>query len=585
MPRLPHERTEATPPWQITMTPLRLLLIDDSDDDAALVVRELSRAGYSVSAQRVDTPEGLTQALSAQQWDVAIADYSMPRFNGVAALALVREHAPDLPLIFVSGTITDDDVAKAMRMGAQDYIPKGDRARLVPTVDRQLQESTGRVARPRVAAQLVHLAYRDPLTDLPNRLLLHDRLLQALLDSHRSHKSLAVMVLEVAALGAIADAHGRHIGDGVVLELAMRLRQRLREVDTVARLGASQFAVMLPGTNAAGAESAARKVLEDFGLGVVLDGHQIAIDTSIGIVSVPEHGSNPDELLQKAEQALRTAQRLRSGLAMYAPSRDRDGSRRLFEIAELREGVELGQFVFDYQPIVHLETGRVIAVEALARWNHPRRGRLPPAEFIELAETTWLIEPLTILLIERAMTEWATADRPTWTPVAVNLSSKSLRDQTLPDMIAELLRVHAMSASALTLELVDDEVALESPRTEATLKRLHRMGVRLAIDHFKTDSPGSYLRNLPVERLKLGRPFVAALCEEDASMRAVIELAHGRGLVVVAEGVESAAERDQLRALGCDAAQGYYIAAPAGAIDTRRWVARTNAERMSGVGL
>jgi len=568
----------------MTMTPLRLLLIDDSDDDAALVVRQLSRAGYSVSAQRVDTPETLAQALSAQQWDLAIADYSMPRFNGVAALTLVREHAPELPLIFVSGTITDDDVARAMRLGAQDYIPKGDLARLVPTVDRQLQESTGRVARPRVAAQLVHLAYRDPLTDLPNRLLLHDRLLQALLDSHRSHKSFAVMVLEVAALDALVDAHGRQI-DRVVLELAMRLRQRLRDVDTVARLAESQFAVMLPGTNAAGAEFAAQKVLQDFGLGVELDGHQIAIDASIGIVSVPEHGANPDELLQKAELALRKAQRLRSGIAVYVPSRDRDGSRRLFEIAELREGVELGQFVFDYQPIIHLETGRVIAVEALARWNHPRRGRLPPAEFIELAETTWLIEPLTMLLIERAISEWATADRPTWTPVAVNLSSKSLRDQLLPDMIAELLRVHAMSASALTLELVDDEVALESPRTEATLKRLHRMGVRLAIDHFKTDSPGSYLRNLPVERLKLGRPFVAALSEEDASLRAVIELAHGRGLMVVAEGVESAAERDQLRALACDAAQGYYIAAPAGAMEMRRWVARTNAEKMSGAGL
>jgi predicted signal transduction protein with EAL and GGDEF domain len=392
------------------------------------------------------------------------------------------------------------------------------------------------------------------------------------------------MVLEVAALDALVDAHERQI-DRVVLELAMRLRQRLRDVDTVARLAASQFAVMLPGTNAAGAEFAAQKVLQDFGLGVELDGHQIAIDASIGIVSVPEHGANPDELLQKAELALRKAQRLRSGIAVYVPSRDRDGSRRLFEIAELREGVELGQFVFDYQPIVHLETGRVIAVEALARWNHPRRGRLPPAEFIELAETTWLIEPLTMLLIERAISEWATADRPTWTPVAVNLSSKSLRDQSLPDMIAELLRVHAMSASALTLELVDDEVALESPRTEATLKRLHRMGVRLAIDHFKTDSPGSYLRNLPVERLKLGRPFVAALSEEDASLRAVIELAHGRGLMVVAEGVESAAERDQLRALACDAAQGYYIAAPAGAMEMRRWVARTNAEKMSGAGL
>ena len=563
------------------MTPLRLLLIDDSDDDAALVVRELSRAGYSVAAQRVDTPEDLTTALTSARWDLAIADYSMPQFNGLAALTLLREHSPGLPLIFVSGTIAEDDVAKAMRIGAQDYIPKGDLARLVPTVDRQLQESAARIAHPHVATQLVHLAYRDSLTDLPNRMLLHDRLRQAILDSHRSHKPLAVMALELAAPDAIVEAHGRHAGDRVVLELATRLRARLREVDTVARLGANQFAVMLPGTNAAGAERAAQKLLPELRRAVVVDGDQIGIDGSVGIVSVPEHGSNPDELLQRAELALRTAQRLQTGSAVFAASRDRDGRERLFQIAELREGVELGQFVFEYQPIVHLETGRVLAVEALARWNHPRRGRLLPAEFIELAETTWLIEPLTMVLIERAITEWAIMDRSTWTPVAVNLSSKCLRDQNLPDLIAALLRLHAAPASALTLELVDDELALESPRSEAMLTRLYRMGVRLAIDDFKGDSPG-YLRSLPIERLKLGRSFVAGVRQADASMGAMIELAHNRGLVVVAEGVESAAERDQLRALGCDAAQGYHIAAPAGAIEMRRWVARTNADRMGG---
>jgi diguanylate cyclase (GGDEF)-like protein len=509
----------------------------------------------------------------------------MPGFNGLAALTLLREHTPNLPLIFVSGTIAEEDVVRARRIGAQDYIPKGDLARLVPTVDRQLQESAARFARPHVAPQLVHLAYRDPLTDLPNRVLLHDRLCQAILESQRSHKPLAVMTLELDALDAVVDAHGRHAADRVVLELATRVRARLREVDTVARLGANQFAVMLPGTTAAGADCAAQKVLQAIRRAVVLDGQQLGIDASVGIVSVPEHGASPDELLQKAELALRAAQRLRSGSAVFAPARDRDSRQRLFEIAELREGVELGQFVFDYQPIVHLETGRVVAVEALARWNHPRRGRLLPAEFIELAETTWLIEPLTMLLIERAITEWAIADRPAWTPVAINLSSKCLRDQGLPDLIGELLRLHAAPASSLTLELADDELALESPRTEATLTRLHRMGVRLAIDDFKADAPGSHLRNLPIERLKLGRPLLASSRQDDGSMRGIIELAHDRGLVVVAEGIESEAERARVRALGCDAAQGYYIAAPAGAIEMRRWVARTNADRRGGAAV
>jgi diguanylate cyclase (GGDEF)-like protein len=568
------------------MTPLRLLLIDDSEDDAALVVRELSRAGYAVASQRVDTPEALATALTSQRWDLAIADYSMPRFSGVAALALLREHDADLPLIFVSGTIGEQEVVAAMRTGAQDYVRKGDLGRLGPTVERQLQEAASRLPRPHVAAHLVHLAYHDALTDLPNRVLLHDRLRQAILASRRTRKPLAVMVLEIGGLDAIVDAHGRYVGDRVIQHVATRLRALLREGDTVASLGAQQFALMLPGTDAAGAGLAAQKVLHDVGRPIVLDHQSLAIAVNLGIVSMPEHGTNPDELLQRGERALRVAQQQQSGSTVYSADRDRDTSERLLGIPELREGVQHGQFVFDYQPIVHLETARVIGVEALARWNHPRRGRLGPAEFIELAETTWLIEPLTMLLLDRAVADWANSDRLASVPVAVNLSSKSLRDQNLPDLIADLLRLHGAPASALTLELANDALVLETPKAEATLLRLHRMGVFLAIDDFNAEySHASYLRRLPIDRLKIGRAFVARLQEREDAVRAVIDLAHSRGLVVVAEGVETAQMREHLRALRCDAAQGNFIAPPASLTETRRWVARSNALRLDGAGL
>ena len=566
------------------MTPLRLLLIEDSEDDAALVVRELSRAGYSVTSHRVDTPEALSDALTSQRWDLAIADYSMPRFNGAAALELVREHTADLPLIFVSGTIGEDEVVAAMRTGAQDYVRKGDVARLVPTVERQLQESANRLPRPHVAAQLVHLAYHDALTDLPNRVLLHDRLRQGILSSQRSHKSLAVMILEISGLESIIDAHGRYAGDRVIQDVASRLRALLREGDTVARLGANQFALMLPGTNSSGAELTGRKVLQDVSRAVLLDGRPLSIDASLGVVSVPDHGTNPDELLQKAERALHAAQHMRSGIAIFSPTRDRDGGQRLLSIPELREGIEHAEFVFDYQPIVHLQGERVIGVEALARWNHPRRGRLLPSEFIELAENTWLIEPLTMLLLDRAIAEWTKTERGVaWAPVAVNLSSKSLRDQNLPDLIGDLLRLHGAPATVLTLEVVDDALILDTPRAEASLTRLHRMGIGLAIDDFNAEySPANYLRRLPIDRLKVGRALVAALPEQETAMRSVIDLAHSRGMVVVAEGIESAERRDYVHALGCDAAQGNFLAPPAPAIDTRRWVLRKNAARIDG---
>jgi len=233
---------------------------------------------------------------------------------------------------------------------------------------------------------------------------------------------------------------------------------------------------------------------------------------------------------------------------------------------------------------VHLQSERVIGVEALARWNHPRRGRLLPSEFIELAENTWLIEPLTMLLLDRAIAEWTKTERGvTWAPVAVNLSSKSLRDQNLPDLIGDLLRLHGAPATALTLEVVDDALVLDTPRAEASLTRLHRMGIGLAVDDFNAEySPANYLRRLPIDRLKVGRTLVAALPEQETAMRSVIDLAHSRGMVVVAEGIESAERRDHVQALGCDAAQGNFIAPPASATETRRWVMRKNAARIDG---
>jgi diguanylate cyclase (GGDEF)-like protein len=568
------------------MTPLRLLLIDDSEDDADLVVRELSRAGYSVASQRVATPDALSDALSSHRWDLAIADYSMPQFNGVAALALVREHDADLPLIFVSGTIGAAEVVTAMRTGAQDYVRKGDLTRLVPTVERQLQEAAGRVPRPHVAAQLVHLAYHDALTDLPNRVLLHDRLRQGVLASQRTRKPLAVMVLEVGGIDSIVDSHGRYLGDRVIQTVAGRLRTLLREGDTVACLGAQKFALMLPGTDASGADLTAQKVLREAARTIVLDHQSLSVDVSIGIAAVPEHGTNPDELLERAERALRVAQERQSGSATYAGDRDREDGEHLVSIPELREGVEHGQFTFDYQPIVQLETARVIGVEALARWNHPRRGRLLPDDFIELAETTWLIEPLTMLLLDRAVADWAKTEQLAWAPVAVNLSSKSLRNQTLPDLIGDLLRLHGAPGSALTIELADDALVLEMPKVEATLLRLHRMGIGLAIDDFNTVySHASYLRRLPIDRLKIGRTFVSRLPEREDALRSAIDLAHSRGIVLVAEGVESIEMRDRLHAIGCDAVQGNVIAPPASLAETRRWVARSNAARLDAAGL
>jgi len=560
------------------MTPLRLLLIEDSVDDAELVVRELSRAGYSVSVRRVETPDALAAALN-HRWDVAVADYSMPQFSGTAALALLREYNADVPFIFVSGTISEDAVVTAMQNGAQNFIRKTDLARLPGIVDRHVRDVAMRVARPQAASQLAHLAVHDALTDLPNPVLLHDRLRQGILAAQRAHEALAVIVLAVGGLDAITEEAGAGLGDRVIQELASRLRGILREGDTVARLGDDRFGLMLPGTPSVGAVVAARKIVDGLSRPFVLDGHTFTLSATLGVASAGEQGTNPDDLLHKAGLALDMATAEQSPFAVYAPHRHLAASQRSSLTAELREGIEQAQFSLDYQPIVHVHTGRVLCVEALARWNHPSRGKLLPSQFIELAETSWLIEPLTMVLLDRAIAEWASRDRIPWVSVAVNLSPKCLRDQDLPDRIGDLLRLHGAPASSLVLEITDNALLLDTPRATTCLSRLKDMGIKLAVDAFgSSTSPAGYVRRLPIDRVKIGRPLVSALEHGDESLlQSALDLLRGRSLFMVAVGVESDTGFERVRELGCEAAQGQFIATPAPLGDSRRWVARRNA--------
>jgi diguanylate cyclase (GGDEF)-like protein len=563
------------------MTPIQLLLIEDSEDDAALVVRTLSKAGYEVSAQRVDTPEALVAALERRHWDLAIADYTMPRFTGTAALTIVREYDAEMPFIFVSGTIGEDAAVAAMRTGAHDYIMKGSLKRLVPAVERELRDAADRQSRRVAEARLAHLSHHDALTDLPNRALLHDRLQQALLAAAKDAESLTLMVLDLDGFKAINDSLGHHVGDRVLQQIASRLRALLRDVDTVARLGGDEFAILLPGTDAEGAVRAARTVLQELNVPVVLDGRALVVGGSLGIAWFPQHGSSADTLLQKADIAMYVAKSGGLGHAVYAADRDHHAHRRLALVTELREGIERDQFFFEYQPIVNLRTGLTMCVEALARWQHPDQGRLLPSQFIDLAEQTGLIDPLTMLLLNKALAEWRGAHDGRPVQVAVNLSPRNLRDAALPDRIADVVRISGTPPAALVLEITENLIIADPDQASSCLSRLHDMGVKLAIDDFGAGySSLGYLHRLPIDELKIDRSFVLAMARgDDAIVRSTIELAHNLGLTVVAEGVESAAVRDRLRHYGCDAVQGLFIAEPGPAAEIGGWVARHNAAK------
>jgi diguanylate cyclase (GGDEF)-like protein len=554
---------------------LKLLLIEDSSADEALVVRALTDSGYRVEHARVDGPASLTDALERQPWDVAIADYTMPFFPAGAIVEVLRQRDADLPFIFLSGVPGEDLAVAAMRTGAHDYILKGNLARLLPAVERELRQAAVRRERRRVERRLVYMAYHDALTDLPNRTLLHDRLEQAARVANRETTPLALLLLDLNGFKEINDTLGHHAGDRVLQCVASRLRSSLREADTVARLGGDEFAVVLPMTDVDGAVLAAQKILHEIEQPCVIDHRSLSVRASLGIAFLPDHGASAESLLQKADVAMYVAKTDGIGISVYAPNRDRHSNRRLTLISELRKGLDENQFALEYQPILHLRSNVIIGVEALVRWNHPHRGRVMPGQFIDLAEQTGLITPLTTIILETAIREWTPA--PTIAPitVSVNLSPRTLQHPGLPQRIAAMLAVYNVPPALLALEITENILMSDPARSMDSLKRLHAMGVRIVIDDFGTGySSLSYLRRLPVDELKIDRSFVAGLAtgQDEVIVRSTIDLAHNLGLTVVAEGVESENVQTRLLTMGCDAAQGTFISAPAPASVVRAWL-------------
>jgi len=557
-------------------TSLNVLVIEDSEEDRLIMLRELTRAGYSVTSERIDTAASLAEALKKGGWDLVVSDFTMPGFSGTDALSQVRRYDMELPFVFISGTIGEATAVAAMRSGADDYVMKGNLKRLVPAVERALRDVAVRRARRRAEERVTHLAYHDVLTDLPNRTLLQDRLEQAISGARRTHEPVALLVMDLNGFKTINDSMGHHAGDEVLRQVASRMQHVLRQADTVARLGGDEFAFVLPFTDGEGATTVARKFLGALRLPVIIEGRSLAVSASIGIAWFPEHGATGDMLLQKADIAMYAAKNGQVDSAIYTAERDRQAHSRLMVVAELQEGIERDEFIFEYQPLVSLETGAVVAVEALARWQHPQRGLLPPELFIDLAEQTGLIDRLTILLLDKALGEWSTVYSQLAIPVSVNLSARNLQDPELPDRISDLLRSRGISPSMLHLEITEHFVMSDPSRASKYLTRLHDKGTALSIDDFGTGySSLSYLKQLPVDVLKIDRSFIIGLArEDDAIVRCAIDLGHNLGLSVVAEGVESALVRDHLRDLGCDTAQGFFLAPPRSASETYSWISQ-----------
>jgi diguanylate cyclase (GGDEF)-like protein len=412
--------------------------------------------------------------------------------------------------------------------------------------------------------KIAHMARHDALTDLPNRVLLRERLAEALAN-HTDGKWLAVFYLDLDNFKNVNDTLGHQIGDELLKCVAERLRGGVRDNSTVARVGGDEFAIILP--NLRQIDSAAilaQRMREAIHAPCDLSGHTLLADTSIGIAVAPDDGTEPDELLKKADMALHRAKADGRGTyRFFEPGMDATIKARRALESELCKALVESEFILHYQPILNLADNRISCCEALVRWRHPERGLVEPADFIPAMEEIGLIVPLGEWVLRKACAD--AANWPDDIKVAVNLSPIQVRSAKLMPTVIGALASSGMPASRLELEIVESVMMQNTEATLTTLHQLHELGVKISMDDFGTGfSALSYLIRFPFDKLKIDRCFITDLSHDDALtiVRAVTVMAKSLGMITTAEGVETAEQLEQVRMLGCSEVQGYYIGRP-----------------------
>jgi diguanylate cyclase (GGDEF)-like protein len=492
---------------------------------------------------------------------------------------------------FLSGRDLRDAVLAPLRTGSGvvGTILVGDRmgdVRSFDEADVQLLMTVANHAsmalqRGQLVDRLRHDALHDGLTGLPNRSMLNRAMVNALGEQRTGHSpGLAVMIMDLIGFKQVNDTFGHQLGDLLLRDAGQRMAEALGGQGLLARLGGDEFAVLLPRVDTAqSALEVATRLRSALERPIRIDGVDVEIGISVGLAVSPLHGVDGQTLMKRADAAMYEAKSSGSGLHLYESGRDvAETPERLALIAELRRGIPGGQLEVYVQPQASLRTGRVLGVEALVRWRHPRHGLLFPDTFIPLAERSGLIQQLTDEVLEQTLAacgRWRREGHRL--TMSVNLSARSNFSDALVERVQSLLLRHGVPAETLTLEITESSVIKDPARTGEVLGRLHALGVRLSIDDFGTGySSLSYLRQLPVQEVKIDKSFVMTMLQEPedaAIVRSIIDLGTNLGLVVVAEGVEDSATWTELERLGCTNLQGFYLAAPMPIPDFVEWLA------------
>ena len=537
------------------------------------MVHELRRAGFDPQWQRVDT-EGDFLAHLNQELDVVLADYSLPQFDAQRALEHLKKRGLDVPFIIVSGCIGEERAVECMKYGATDYLLKDRLTRLGQAVRKAVDEKRLRDDRHRVEEELVHNSFHDALTGLPNRALFMDRAQRCLHQMERREGYLfAVLAVDLDGFQAINASFGQPAGDKVLIEIGERLVGKVRFGDTVARLGGDEFALLLDDVKyVSNALRVAERLQEGLAKPFLVDGREILTSASVGIASSIKTYKRSDDALRDAGTAMARAKRLGPGqVAVFDIRMHTQAVTRLKLETDLRRAADRQEFLLYYQPVVSLQSGRIVGFEALLRWQHPQRGLISPGESLLIAEEIGLLIPIGQWVLQNASQQlraWQ-VEFPVAPPLSmsVNLSCKQfLQSGELLTIIDETLKVTGLDPRSLALEVTETVMMENAEVALATLAQLKDRQLRISIDDFGTGySSLSYLQRLPVDNLKIDQSFVAHMKPAGESLeivRGIITLAHSLGKQVIAEGVETGEQLALLRSLECDYGQGYLFSEP-----------------------
>jgi diguanylate cyclase (GGDEF)-like protein len=575
---------------------LRVLIIEDSEDDAELLAIALEGGGYQVIHQRVDTRVDMETALSnSQPWDIVIADYSMPQFSAIAALEVLKEWQLDLPFVIVSGKIGEDTAVAAMKAGAHDYLVKGQLGRLLPAVERELREAILREEYRAAQKRLRYLAYYDKLTDLPNRVSFLDHLNSEIalyqeiyarqgIKKPTQHR-FAVLLLSIDRFHNIKRSLGYEISDKLLMAIARRLEECIvdLEMNVAAKISEDEFALLVTGLKnphevVNRAECLYRELIKPF----EIDDTTVCSTVSIGIALNQDHNREPEKMLRWADTAMQYAKvNFAKTSVLFDATMQIKAVEKLRIENDLQRAIDNHQLYLNYQPIVSLDTGKINCLEALVRWKHDSLGIIPPDKFIPICEETGQIIALGQWVLSEAcnqLVNWQKALMgDSSLTMSINLSRIQIYHPELIPQIDNLLESLNLAGKDLKLEITESTLMENTSAVTRVLEQLKEREIKLCLDDFGTGySSLSYLRYLPVDTVKIDRSFIGPEINNTnfGIVKAIINLAHSLGLDVIAEGIETKDQFEILKSLGCEYGQGYLFAQPLNSVDVISTVQR-----------